>query len=74
MHTLRVVTLGIKREYRLRGINAVMFATSLRSALARGFRGVEVSWLLEENEMVIRTVKLWGGRLYKTYRIYERAL
>jgi len=74
VHTLRVVTLGIKREYRLRGINAVMFAMSLRSALARGFTGVEVSWLLEENEMVIRTVKLWGGRLYKTYRIYEREL
>nr|MDQ5871252.1 hypothetical protein [Acidobacteriota bacterium] len=72
--TLRVVTLGIKREYRLRGINAVMFATSLRSALGRGFTGVEVSWLLEENEMVIRTVKLWGGRLYKTYRIYEREI
>jgi len=74
VRTLRVVTLGIKREYRLRGINAVMFATSLRSALSRGFRGVEVSWLLEENEMVIRTVKLWGGRLYKTYRIYDLEL
>ena len=74
VHVLRVVTLGIKREYRLRGINAVMFATSLRSALGRRFTGVEVSWLLEENEMVIRSVKLWGGRLYKTYRIYEREI
>jgi hypothetical protein len=74
VHTLRVVTLGIKSEYRLRGINAVMFSASLRSALARGFTGVEVSWLLEENEMVIRTVKLWGGRLYKTYRIYEKKI
>lgn len=74
VHTLRVITLGIKHEYRLRGINAVMFAMSLRSALGRGFRGVEVSWLLEENAMVIRTVRLWGGRLYKTYRIYERSI
>ncbi len=71
---LRVVTLGIKREYRLRGLNAVMFASSLRTALARGYAGVEVSWLLEDNELVIRSVNIFGGRLYKTYRIYERAI
>jgi hypothetical protein len=74
IRTLRVVTLGIKQEYRMRGINAVMFASGLRAALRRGFTGVEVSWLLEDNELVIRTVRLWGGRLYKTYRIYERPI
>jgi hypothetical protein len=72
IRTLRVVTLGIKREYRLKGINAVMFASGLRAALRRGLTGVEVSWLLEDNEMIIRTVDLWGGRLYKTYRMYDR--
>ena len=72
--TLRVVTLGIKTEYRMRGLNAVMFAAGLRAALARGLTGVEVSWLLEDNELVIRSVKMFGGRLYKTYRIYERAI
>ncbi len=74
IRTLRVITLGIKRDWRMRGIHSVMFAAGLRAALKRGFTGVEVSWLLEENEMVIRTVKLWGGRLYKTYRMYEREL
>ena len=72
--TLRVVTLGIKSEYRMRGLNAVMFASGLRAALARGLTGVEVSWLLEDNELVIRSVKMFGGRLYKTYRIYERGI
>jgi len=72
--TLRVVTLGIKSEYRQRGLNAVMFASGLRAALARGLTGVEVSWLLEDNELVIRSVKMFGGRLYKTYRIYERVI
>jgi hypothetical protein len=70
--TLRVITLGIKREYRMRGINAVMFESGLRASLKRGLTGVEVSWLLEDNDLVIRAVDLWGGRLYKTYRIYER--
>ena len=72
--TLRVLTLGIKREYRMRGINAVMFESGLRAALERGLTGVEVSWLLEDNDVIINTVKMWGGRLYKTYRMYERDL
>ena len=58
----------------MRGINV----DHVRHVSAFGARarlpGVEVSWLLEDNEMVIRTVKLWGGRLYKTYRIYEREI
>jgi hypothetical protein len=70
--TLRVLTLGIKREYRMRGINAVMFESGLRASLKRGLTGVEVSWLLEDNDLVIRSVDLWGGRLYKTYRMYDR--
>jgi hypothetical protein len=72
--TLRVITLGIKREYRMRGINAVMFESGLRASLKRGLTGVEVSWLLEDNDLIIRAVKMWGGRLYKTYRIYERGV
>jgi len=74
IRTLRVLTLGIKREYRMRGINAVMFESGLRASLKRGLTGVEVSWLLEDNDLVIRAVRLWGGRLYKTYRMYDRAV
>jgi GNAT superfamily N-acetyltransferase len=72
IRTLRVVTLGIKKEYRLRGIHSVMFETGLRNALRRGLTGVEISWLLEDNDLVLRAADLWGGRVYKRYRIYDR--
>jgi len=72
--TVRVVTLGVKRTYRLRGVQSIMMADSLRFLLKKGYTGAEVSWLLEDNELVIGAVKLWGGKLYKTYRIYERSL
>ena len=72
--TVRVVTLGVKRAYRLRGVQSIMMADSLRFLLKRGYTGAEVSWLLEDNELVIGAVRLWGGALYKTYRIYERSL
>jgi hypothetical protein len=72
--TVRVLTLGITREYRMRGIQSIMMADSLRYLLKKGYTGAEVSWLLEDNELVIGAVKLWGGKLYKTYRIYEKNL
>ena len=51
-----------------------MMADSLRYLLGKGYTGAEVSWLLEDNEIVIGAVRLWGGKLYKTYRIYEKPL
>ena len=74
IRTVRVLTLGIRKEYRLRGIQSIMMADSLRYLLGKGYTGAEVSWLLEDNELVIGAVKLWGGKLYKTYRIYEKSL
>ncbi len=72
--TVRVLTLGIKLPYRLSGIQSIMMADSLRFLLSKGYTGAEVSWLLEDNDLVIGSVRLWGGQLYKTYRIYEKAL
>jgi len=35
---------------------------------------VEFSWILEDNLPTQRIVEMAGGRLYKIYRIYEKAL
>lgn len=69
---VRCVTLGMKKGYRQRGIDAVMFAQSLQASLDIGFKECEVSWLLEDNVMVNRSVNIFEGRRYKTYRLYER--
>jgi GNAT superfamily N-acetyltransferase len=74
IRTLRVVTLGLKKDYRMRGIQSIMFEEGLRAALKRGFTGCEVSWMLEDNDLVLRSVRLWGGRPYKTYRIYDKPI
>jgi hypothetical protein len=74
IRTVRVVTLGVKGPWRQSGIQSIMMADSLRFLLGKGYTGAEVSWLLEDNELVIAAVRLWGGKLYKTYRIYEKAL
>jgi hypothetical protein len=72
--TVRVLTLGIKRDYRMRGIQAIILEASLRACLARGYKGCEVSWLLEDNDLITHSMKFWGAYLYKTYRMYEKAI
>jgi hypothetical protein len=74
IRTIRVLTLGIKAAWRMRGLQSVMFQKGLKSALERRYTGCEISWLLEDNDLVIRTARLWGGKLYKTYRMYDRPI
>jgi len=70
----RVVTLGVKEAYRNRGIEAVMLAEGLMTSLRLGIKSAEASWILEDNVMMHRLLQPIGGRVYKTYRIYERAV
>ncbi len=74
IRSIRVLTLGIKKEWRLRGLQAVMFEMGLKAALERRYTGCEMSWLLEDNEAILRAADLWGGQVYKTYRMYDRAV
>jgi len=71
---LRLITMGVKEQYRLRGIEGVMFYQGLRAALENGYSWCEYSWILEDNELAKRTVRLMDARLAKVYRIYARAL
>lgn len=68
----RVLTLGVKASYRSRGIEAAMLTHGLRTGFRLGFKRIESSWILEDNVAVQRVIELFGGRVYKTYRIYEK--
>lgn len=68
----RTVLLGVKREYRSRGIETIMLMRSFRWCLDRGFRGLEQSQVLEDNRVMRRYLELLGARVYKKYRVYEK--
>ncbi|HEX8913812.1 MAG TPA: hypothetical protein VF796_15800 [Humisphaera sp.] len=70
----RVITLGILKPYRQRGIDAMFFAQSLRHGLSIGVQESEISWMLEDNVMMLRPLDVFGATRYKTYRLYERAV
>ncbi|MBX5481498.1 MAG: N-acetyltransferase [Myxococcaceae bacterium] len=71
---LRLITLGIKAGYRRRGLDAILYLDTLRTARRLGYTGGEISWTLEDNDLVNRAIESMGGRRYKTYRLYQRPL
>lgn len=70
----RVITLGVKEKYRNRGLEAMMLAEGFKTSLKVGFKYAEGSWILEDNTMMCRLMETFGGKVYKTYRLYEREI
>ncbi len=68
----RVITLGVKDKYRGKGLESAMLIEGLKVGIKAGVRESEASWILEDNVMMCRLLETIGGRVYKTYRIYER--
>lgn len=71
---LRLILLGVVPGYRKRGIDAILYLDTIRTAKRLGYDGGEISWTLEDNDLINRAIESMGGRKYKTYRFYERPL
>ncbi len=69
---LRLMTLGIKQGFRRRGLDAILYLETIKTARRLGYSGGEMSWTLEDNQMINGAMQALGGRHYKTYRIYSR--
>jgi len=71
---LRVLLFGIKPGFRRRGLDALLYLETLRTARRLGYDGAELGWVTEDNELMVRAIESMGARRYKMYRIYERPL
>lgn len=71
---VRLLLLGMRPEYRGKGVDAFLFLTAFQSLREKGFTKAEISWILEDNWVVLRMAERLGGTLYKRYRIYELPL
>jgi GNAT superfamily N-acetyltransferase len=71
IHSLRVLTLGVVEQYRTAGVAAGLLAELIRRGTRRGYQDGEMSWVLEDNVLMNRSLEALGARRYKTYRIYE---
>ena len=72
IQNLRVIALGVIPDYRASGITAAFYVTLVRTARKAGYTGdCEMSWILEDNVLMIRSLEAMKAKHYKTYRIYE---
>lgn len=76
--TARLVILGIRKKWRhvrrYAGLSAYLYVEVNRVAHLLGVRRGELSWTVEDNAPINVAIKLMGGKVYKTYRVYEREL
>lgn len=76
--TGRVLLMGIRPAYRrtlLGSALILMVLEALRQGVTReGLERIELSWVLEDNLPMRRVIESIGGRVCKTYRIFEKSL
>jgi hypothetical protein len=71
---IRVITLGLKEEFRGTAMAPLLYFEMFRRGSSKGHRVAESSWVLEDNQAMRLGVEKMGGRVYKTYRLYERSV
>lgn len=70
----RVMALGLRREYRTRGILPLFAWEAFRRGRQAGEQGAEASWILEDNEPMNRAMTAMGTRIYRRWRVYDRPI
>lgn len=74
VHSLRVITLGVVQKYQKSGIGGLFYLETFERGVKRGYDSAEMSWILEDNDLMNRAARLLGGDPYKRYRIYGTRL
>jgi hypothetical protein len=75
IHQVRVLALGIaKKVQNFNGLGAALYYESFRRGVEAGYRSCEFSWTLEINDLINRSMSLFGAEIYKRYRIYRKQL
>jgi hypothetical protein len=72
----RVIAICSLREYRRKLVPLGLIYLGMRGGQKKGkpYKRAELSWVFEDNFPSRKLIEASGGTIYKTYRIYEKAL
>ncbi len=74
----RIPLMGLRKHWHNKrqgiGLIAQLCETVFANARANGFNHCELSWILEDNQSMIRICEQASAQRYKTYRMYEKVL
>lgn len=71
---LRVLVMGIIKEYQKRGIDGLFYYHTFKNGLSKGYNEAEFSWILEDNIEMNNVAAKLGASIHKTYRIFEKEI
>lgn len=71
---VRVFALGVKREYQHTGVGAKLYEMHYDAAERTPQKAGETGWILETNKAMNRSMERMGGRIVRTYRVFEKML
>ncbi|MBN1384297.1 MAG: N-acetyltransferase [Elusimicrobia bacterium] len=71
---VRLMALGVKKEYRNKGLEVVLYHEIHTATNRCGYDGGDLSWTLEDNNLINKGIEAMGSTLYKKFRIYEATL
>jgi GNAT superfamily N-acetyltransferase len=74
LKSVRIITLGVKPEFRGSGIFALFTYEAFERAKKFGYAAGEASWILEDNVAMNKPWTDLGAPLYRRWRIYEKNL
>ena len=72
--SVRIFALGTLKEYRRLGIDVCFYVKNILTAREKGIVRGEASWILENNDGMNRALEHIGGKVYRKYRLYEKAI
>ena len=71
---IRILLLGLKKEYRRTGADALMYHWIWDKGYELGYRWAEAGWILEDNTAMNNGLERLGFQHYKTLRLYDQQL
>ena len=71
---VRTGYLGVKRQFRKIGLDAVLIWKQNQYAIDRGYHYSDMGWVLESNPLMVRMIERFGGRPSKRYVVFEKSL
>jgi GNAT superfamily N-acetyltransferase len=75
--SLRIITMGVIKEYQKKGIDTVFYTKTFETAnnhKVLKIKNAELSWVLENNEMMNKIARHLGGEIHKRYRIMDKKI
>lgn len=72
----RVIAVCSLPEYRRKMVPLALIYLGMQGGIQKGkpYKRAELSWVYEDNYPSRKLIEASGGKIYKTYRIYEKAL